>query len=481
MSFVDQKGIVQIGDLMKALNAQGYDQSPSSLVQTGALQTEDLSNNLYLLTVKESQLNLQKMLGAPQKAKSLTYQFNRQNSIGQIGSSAVLEGQIGEETTSNYVRVTVPMAFYSHTRSITLQASLLQTFDGVALEEKQAKDAALKIAIDTEMDLYRGRELFSNAGIFDGNPNAMPVKIANMVGLDAQIRQSDSLDANAVDLNFVEWGQGDSIVIPANGTLTQDIVENATLALNLQFGRLEEAQGILDPIALSAYNKLSFGVNRFVLGNDSAVTRSGTRLNSQFVSAGEISFTPSQFLRGKTNVPPQQVSSPNAPQAPSIASTAQAAGTTTFALGEKYFYFATAVNERGESRASAATSQQTISAAGNSLSLTINPSGSGQPTRWFNVYRTNNNGLAATAKFIGRVAANGASAVFVDLNKRSPAASAAYILSKGTMEVREMMGYTRLKLAVVQASQTEAHMRFMGLAVMAPKQNIIIDNLARSI
>lgn len=480
MSIIADKNLADLQPLMKALNAQGYNQAPSNLTQTGALQMEDLSSQLYNVTVREPMLNLQKMLGSPQKCKSLTYQFNRQISIGQIGYSAVLEGQIGEETTSNYLRVIVPMAYYSHTRNITLQATLLATFDGQSLEERQAKDAAFKMAQDCEMDLFRGRELFSNAGLFDGNPAAMPLKIANMVGLDVQIRQSNSIDANAVDLGFVEWGQNESIVIPVNSSLSQDVIENATLALILQFGELSKAQGIIEPTALSAYNKLSFGINRFILSNAAAITKTGTQLNSQYTSAGEISFEVSQFLRGKVTLQSNQLTSVNAPSTPTLAASAQAAGSTTFVAGQVYNYFITAANERGESRATAARTT-TIATNGNSVTMVCTPAGSGAATRWFNIYRTNAGAAAPTAKFIGRVASNGSAVTFTDLNNRSPAASTGYILSKDTMEVRELLPYTRMKMAQVQAAQTESHLRFLGLAVYIPKQNVILDNISRSI
>lgn len=475
--FLNERQMADMQPLFKALNAQGYNQAPSTLTQTGALQMEDLSQQLVNVTIRENMLNLQKMIGTPKKAKSLTYQFNRQLSIGQIGYSSVLEGQIGEETTSNYVRVVVPMAYYSHTRNITLQATLLATFDGTSLEEAQARDAARKMAIDCEMDLFRGRELFSNAGVFDGNAAAQPLKIANVVGLDTQIRQANSLDANAIDLGFVEWGQNESIVIPVNGSLTQDVIENATLALMLQFGDLAQAQGIVDPRALSAYNKLSFGVNRFVLSNAAAITKTGTQLNSQYTSAGEISFEVSQFLRGKTSVQASQERSQFAPNAPTISSVTRAAGSTTFVAGQVYRYFVSAANERGES-AGSGSSSVTIVANGDVVTVNITVAGSGQPTRWFNVYRTNAGGAAATAKFIGRVASNGASVAFTDLNNRSPAASTGYILSKDTMEIRELLPYTRMKMAVVQAAQTEAHLRFLGLAVLKPKQSVILDNIS---
>jgi hypothetical protein len=48
-----------------------------------------------------------------------------------------------------------------------------------------------------------------------------------MLGLDAQIRQSDA-QRNAQDLMFGEYGSDDTVVISGGGTLTQEMIEDAS-------------------------------------------------------------------------------------------------------------------------------------------------------------------------------------------------------------------------------------------------------------
>ena len=162
--------------LVKALEAGQYNAAPSSLVQGSALQIEDLSPVMQNVTYSEKHIKLQKVLKV-ENVKSTLAQFDRQLSYGQFGGSAQLEGAVGMEETSDFVRVVVPMAFYSHTRTVTVVSTLVATVDGKKSDERAAEDAAKKLAGDVEFDLFRGKADFSNAGIFDeqchrGKPGA---------------------------------------------------------------------------------------------------------------------------------------------------------------------------------------------------------------------------------------------------------------------------------------------------------------------
>jgi hypothetical protein len=64
---------------------------------------------------------------------------------------------------SDFVRVVVPMCYYSHIRRVTLVANLVQTVDGKKAEARAAEDAAMKLAADIEFDIFRGKADFTNA------------------------------------------------------------------------------------------------------------------------------------------------------------------------------------------------------------------------------------------------------------------------------------------------------------------------------
>jgi len=224
----------QMAALLKSMEAGGYDAAPHTLVQGSALQTENLSNILHVTTFESKHLKLAKMLSS-ESAKSTLVQFDRQLSYGQFGGSATLERGIGTDQTSEFVRIVVPMCFYAHTRRVSLVSTMVGTVDGKQSDERAAADAGMKMAGDVEFDCFRGCADFSNAGVFDGQPSAIPQVIPNIRGIDVHVRQSDIL-RNAQDLMFNEYGSLESVVLPVGGTLTQDVVEDASLRTNLNFG-----------------------------------------------------------------------------------------------------------------------------------------------------------------------------------------------------------------------------------------------------
>lgn len=462
-------GLEAIQSLTKAIEAGGYNVAPSQLVQGSALQTEDLSGTMEVITWEEKSLKLIGMLKID-SVKSTLAQFNRQLSYGIFGGSATIEGAIGNEETSEYVRVTVPMCFYSHTRRVTYAATLVETADGKKADERAAEDAGKKIAGDVEFDCFRGRADFSNAGVFDGNPLTIP-QMANMFGIDVQVRQSDN-QREAHDLMFGEFGSDDSVVLYAGGTMTQDIIEDSMVRSSMNHGDADKL--VVDPKVLSAYNKITYGKERIVLAG-SPQDATGAELRKQWTSAGTAAIEASRFLSGKTR--PQQAR-PNGPVAPTIASATSTTGSapTAFALNDVYTYYVTSGNEIGESVASASTTC-TIAVAGDYVALVINhPSG---VARYFNVYRSPAGGTVASAKFIGRVAkaAGASTTTFSDLGNKQPGFVTGFLIQKDTMALKELCPYSRLKLAVTDLSTPEAYFRFLTLAVMQPRKNVLLDNL----
>ena len=454
--------------LLKALEAGSYNAAPSTLVQGAALQIEDLSSTMRVVTFDDSHIKLQKMLKV-ESCKSTLAQFDRQMSYGIFGGGAHVEGAVGQEENSQFAHIVVPMAFYSHIRRVTVVANMIDTVDGVKAEERSASDAAKKLAADIEFDLFRGKADFSNSGVFDGNMNAIPA-LPNILGINPQIRQSDVI-RNARDLMFEEYGSNLSVVQQVGGTLTQDAIEDAHVRSGQNHGSAEKL--LVDLLVLSAYNKISFGKERIVLAG-SAQDATGSELKRQWVSGGTVNIEASRFLAGKTG--PAE-SRDGSPLAPSIA-TGITASSTSLATGS-YTYYVTGVNERGESGKSVAVVQAVT--AGDFVTVTITPNGSGLTARYFNVYRTLAGGSAPSAKFIGRVANSGAATtLFLDLGNKRPGFVTGYLIQSDTMAIKELASYSRLKLAVTDLSIPEAHFRFLTLAVMEPRKNVLLDNLVGS-
>jgi len=453
--------------LLKALEAGSYNAAPGSLVQGAALQIEDLSPVMNLVTYDDSHIKLQKMLKV-ESCKSTLAQFDRQLSYGIFGGSAQIEGAIGQEEDSQFTRQVVPMAFYSHVRKVTVVANMIQTVDGVKAEDRAASDAAIKIAGDFEFDLFRGKADFSNSGVFDGSMGQIP-SLPNILGLDAQVRESDS-ERNAKDAMFGEFGSDDTVVVSVGGTLTQDAIEDAHVKSTMQHGSADKL--LLDPKTLSAYNKISFGKERIILAG-SPQDATAADLKRQWVSGGTVSLEASRFLSGKTRPAAVRASSPGAP---TLANSANTPAGSALAAGV-YKYFVTAVNEMGESLPSTTLTTASIT-AGDSVYFDITSSSG--TVRYANIYRTNAGGAVATAKFIGRVSYTGAATPFYDLGNRKPAFVTGFMVQGNTMNVKELAPYSRMKLAVTTLALPECHFRFATLAVVMPRKNVLLDNLVGS-
>jgi hypothetical protein len=455
--------IEQIQSLMKALEAGSYMASPGNLEQGAALMVEDLSPVMQNVTFDDSHIKLQKILPS-KEVKSQLHQFNRQLDYGIFGGSAQFEGGVGEEDVSNFIRAVVPMAYYSTIRRVTVAANMIGAFDGVKAEDRSSADAAMKLAGDIEFDSFRGQADFSNAGVFDGNPTVV-AQLPNMIGVDQQVRQSDG-QANTQDLMFAEFGSNQTVVLSSGGTLTQSIIEDSSVRSAMNMGAADRL--ILDPISLSAYNKIAHAKERIMLAG-SAQEATGAHLRTQWTSSAVVSLEASRFLSGKTQ--PAR-SRQGAPAAPAIA-VADGGDAGSLLQAGTYVYYATGVSILGESLPGASATA-TVTAAGDKVTVTITAvSGAA----YYNVYRSNVGGNTAQAKFIGKIKQGSGNPVFTDLGNMQPGSVTGFLIQGNTLGFAQLAPYSKLKLAVSDLSLPEAHFRFLSLAAYQPRKNVLISNI----
>ena len=456
--------VEQLQSLMKALEAGSYLAAPDRLAQGAALMIEDLSPVMQNVTYDDSHIKLQKML--PSKdVKSQLHQFNRQLDYGIFGGSAQFEGGVGEEDTSTYVRAVVPMAYYSTTRRVTVAANMIGAFDGQKAEDRAAADAAMKLAGDIEFDSFRGQSDFSDAGVFDGNPSVV-AKVPNMIGVDQQVRQSDA-QSNTQDLMFAEFGSDQTVVLSVGGTLTQSIIEDSSVRSAMNMGAADRL--VLDPISLSAYNKIAHAKERIMLAG-SAQEATGAHLRTQWTSSAIVSLEASRFLSGKTRPARARAGSPAAPGVLTVTDAGAAGSLLSAGL---YWYYVTAVSMRGESYPSAAVSQ-TLAAAGDKMTVAWTAVSGAQ---YYNVYRSGAGGSASSAKFIGKIAQGSGNPTFIDLGNRQPGSITGFLIQGNTMGFAQLAPYSKLKLAVNDLSLPEAHFRFLSLALYQPRKNVLLENI----
>lgn len=456
----------QLENLKKTLEAGGLNAAPGSLTQGSALQNiQDLGEVMNITTFGDDKIILQKMFSV-KPCKSTLVRFRRQLSYGRLGGSAVLEGFSGQETTPEFTQHVVPMSYYAKTKRVTLQSTLVDTFDGIQSPERMAEAAALEIAADIEVDMFRGFADFSNAGVFDGNPLAMPNNLPGMHGLDPQIRISDAL-VTTQDLMLNEYGGDISVVINKNANLDQSSLEDLYAFSYMHNGQVETLY--IDPIAKSNYNKLSIAKERIVLSG-SPQHSTGSQLSQQFVGDGAINIKMSRFLSAKTNYSV----APGAPNAASVVVSESAGAGTSLLIGEVYKYYVTASNEKGEG-APLQVYSHTMAASGASVGLAITPDSAVRPTH-FNVYRT----AAGGKKFslIGKIAAAGFSVVnFVDLNNKVALGTTGFAIDKRNIEIAEMQSFQSTELGQYDLTKTRAFYRFCAVVAKTPRFNMLVDNI----
>lgn len=449
-------------DLVKALEAGNYNAAPTSLVQGSALQREDLSDVMHNVTFGDEHIVLTKLIKV-KSVKATFTQWDRQLSYGTLGGSAQLEGGIGQEEVSSFVRVGEPMCYYSHLRRVTMASMMVDTVDGVKSDDRAAKDATMKIAADIEVALFRGKADFSNAGVFDGSPAAIPA-LPDISGVDVHIRQSDS-QRTAKDLMFGSFGSDDTVVIQCGTILQQTTLEDAAVRSAMNHGSADLF--LLDPKTLSAYNKVALGKERIILAG-SPQEGTGSDLRKQWVAGGVVQLKASRFLSGRTGPDPMRA---NAPAAPTLAAIAYTADSTSFKLNEVYKYVATACNELGEGPVSAVLTA-TVDADGKNVNFTVTQAAG----KYFRIYRTAAGG--STYRYIGSISGSGST--FYDKGNKVPGFVTGYLLQGDTMDVAELAPYSRVKLAVTDLSQPEGHYRFLTLRVYQPRKNVVVDNLVAS-
>src|ERR1700677_1593785 len=303
---------------------------------------------MNVTTFEDRHIKLQKIFKVI-PAKGTLVQYNRQLDRGPFGGAAVLEGSVGAEDTPTSIREVVNMCDYAEVRRVTEQANLVESFDGVKAEDRVEIDAALKIAGDIEFDLFRGKSMFSNQGVFDGSPNAIPQGMPNILGLDPLIRRSDVLKSTQ-DLMFNEFGSNASVQFNQAGVLSQPTIEDMYARSAMNLGMADHLY--IDPLSHAGYNKISHAKERIVLAG-SPQQSTAASLKEQWVAGGAVSIESSRFLSAKTQ--PAQAQS-GVPFAPTFALAEGAASSTALNAGEIYTYYVTASNQLGESNAAAPAS-----------------------------------------------------------------------------------------------------------------------------
>jgi hypothetical protein len=261
--------------------------------------------------------------------------------------------------------------------------------------------------------------------------------------------------------------------------------QSASITTWRQFGRITHA--FMTPVALGSLQTLvTTQLSQFIASStsqaNSAIVVNGN-LHGMETRFGPVQFpldlfitardTPlaGQLLKDGTNY---ALASLAAPTTVTAATGAAAAGSAfTSAYAGSYIYAVAAADASMNESVLTLTASVTGVLANAGVTLTITPSGSGAVA--FRVFRS---GLGYTGtdarqfRFIGEVAANGASAVtFVDLNTKIPGSETIFLLDLDDQDMALDMRYL-LPLTKIELYAQSLYFPWAVAAIMAPRVRI---------
>lgn len=475
---IDQSQAEELAKTLTIGHANGLN-APGSLVGGAALQMESMDATLKSVTYDASHLVL--WPSVPQdRAYSLVEQFVRTNSYGDSGSVFVPEAGSPQMNDSEYNRHAVKVVFMATRRGVSLPSTLVRMNFGGDIEGREAQAGTLWMLERLERALYKSHADFVDAsGEFTGSPDSIPSKIQNLElsGLEHQIRNGDS-DYTAQVKAFEGYGAAQSVIKSVKGeALAEGDFEELANILVENFGHPNECH--MAPRQISDFIKQFYPKERV---NPMGVLdgRAGYIVRTMSTTAGDINLKANVFLKPKEN-PKAQADRPGTPGAPASASASQAASDSGLKSGDKYVYVVTACNEQGEGAAAAQTSQVTVSADGNAVSVAIASPTSGAGVTHYAVYRTSANGSGAP-KFIAYIKRSGATTTFVDKGRKIEGAATGYMLENNpdVMVWKQLAPLTRVNLAQLSLAKEFVLWLAGCLIVFKPRALGVFENIGKS-
>ena len=468
----------EVDELNKALEAgAGYAGAPTALTGGGALQVESLDASLKSVTYEMRNIKFWPVL-AKDQAYNTIEQYNRIDKYGDQGRGFIAEGALPRSEDSSYSRQIQRVRFIGVTRELTHVYTLVRNAHGDAIA-REIRNGTMRILEIVERALFDGRGHYQTiaTGKFEGADAAILDADLMWEGLDKQLRKGDT-DASATAGAFVGYGASESIVRDSRGSvLDEDALEDDARIVAENFGMPNLL--LLDTKAHSDLGRQFFPkerVNPMGISNGKA----GFVLQQFMSSAGAFDLVSDVFLRPKRGPVASPSGAPSAPGALTPANAgADADSKWTAAEAGDYTYIATAINDAGESVASA-VSATVAAAAGDAITVTI-PATTGAYA--YAVYRSPL-GSATDHEFIGMAApaSVGAGVVFKDNNHKLPGLAQAYLLSNESevLRFKQLAPLMKMDLAIIATAYRWMQLLYGTPIVYAPRKCLVRENIGRA-
>lgn len=440
--------MADLAELRKALDI-GYTQ-PATGQGFDALRVESLETTLKLLTYSQTNLRLWNQIPKTD-AFSTIEEYNRLLEYGSDGGGFNTSGELPQEEDTTYERADQKVKFLGTTRSVTHPSTMVRTVPADVISQ-ETQNGALWLM---------GK---SNHALYYGNSDAVSVE---WNGISKQI----------------EDGAGHVIDLKGQPLVKAD-VENAAYLIAENFGmpsRLFSNGKVFADFA-DTYDQYQ----RWKAPSGQAGI-AGTPITGISTMQGVVGFEPDVFVKSG-NTPPAAATSTKSPNAPTIAPGSPGSTGSGFLSTDAgdYLYAVTAVNQYGESAASATSSAVSI-ATGEEVDIVITDQGGTVGATAYKVYRSEKGG--STLYHIGTVTPRNkisgvyqATTTFTDVNTYRPNTFLGLMLdmTPQSLTFRQLSPMIKMNLAVISPAIRWMQLLYGTPIVYAPKKNVLFRNIGKA-
>lgn len=464
----------ELNELLKALNAgsiTGRETTDLTNASGAALKVESLENTLKVLTFKESDIQVWKLI-PKLPAYNTVEEYNELSNYGEDRGGFNNEGELPEEEDSTYTRRAQLVKFMGTTRSLSHPMQLVNTMIGSAMQQ-EIKNGTMWILRKANKAVVG-----ANSKYITQEFNGLYAQHENAIGGGNVSTYYDS--ANVIDLR--------------GKNLRDTNIEDAALTIIENYG--EASMLMAAPKVLSNYVK-NFHESKLIQPNSAQVSAGemGQKVKSSWTQFGSIDLGYDKFMKVDAPITTTKVAThakaPNAPVAGTApAAVADAVSSKFASFTGDYYYVVTAVNRYGESAPVALGALVTV-ASTESIDLTFTDGGGAIAATAYRIYRTKPvTGGAASAQTyyplftvaVSELAAGydgGVATKVRDRNRILPGTDSSFIMepSQDIWSFKQLAPLMKMDLA-----QTGPATRFMVLmygtpVVYAPKKIVKLINI----
>jgi hypothetical protein len=444
-----------LSSLLKALVAGNDQNAPAVAPGVGfPLRIESLERTLRNTTYRMEHIKLFKLL--PKLAAYNTVEeYNQIQEYGQGIDAFIGEGDLPEETDATYERKISLIKYMGTTRKVSHVMSLVKPAHGNVIAQE---------TVNGTMYLLRQIE----RSLFFGDSNLDPIQ---WDGFERLITTT-SPAANIIDMR--------------GAALNEDVLVDSAMTIQDAPNFGTPTHFFLNPKVKADLVKTFFPRARYDQFQKTDTGLVGLDIRGFTSPAGDVMFEADTFITDGGFAPTAQVgNAAKLPGSPSITvalAAAPAAGSLFVATDAgAYRYRIVAANRFGKSASVVVTGSPVAVAAGDGVTFTVMEA-AGNPTAWYEVYRSPKNGAASSEKLIARVKRTAAAQVITDLNATLPGTTIGIVfqMNNEAVSFKQLAPMVKIPLATIDTSIRWMQLIYGVPTLYTPGKIVLIRNIGRS-